>query len=768
MTNTSGLPLTTAHWGTYRAESRDGKVVALHGFEDDPDVSPIAQGMIDTQDDRLRIRAPMVRKSWLESGRGSHTERRGTDPFVEVTVEEADRLVANELSWARDTHGNSAIYGGSYGWASAGRFHHAQSQLHRFLNCIGGYTSSVNTYSFAAAEVVVPHVIGDFWGSLGATTAWPSIASDCTLFVALGGVPLKNGQITPGGVGRHGQREGLMAAADAGVRFVNVGPIRSDIDSAVGASWMPIRPSTDTALLLALAHTLVVEGLADLEFLETHCSGTDRFLAYLHGETDGVTKDAQWAAAITSVGDEEILALARDMARGRTMISISWSLTRQDHGEQAYWAAISLAAVLGHIGLPGGGFGFGYSASNNVGDHFRSIPTMSLPQGHNPVESFIPVARLADMLLDPGAPFDYDGGRYEYPDVELIYWTGGNPFHHHQDLNRLGRAWRKPQTIIVHDWCWNSLARHADIVMPCTTTLEREDIAMSPYDPYVIPTQRVAEPVGESRDDYEIFASIAGHLGVRDEFTEGRDVKDWLPVLYAQTRDRAATSGITMPTYDELRNGAGWYKAPTPADPGVLLAEFRGSPENAPLATPTGRIELFSDAVAAFGYDDCPGHAAWTEPVEWLGHKDAGTGLHLISNQPATKLHSQLDHGSVSVEGKVRGREPLRIHPHDAQDRDLRDGDIVRVFNARGACLAGVVVSDDVRPGVVQMSTGAWLDPDPGDETTCKHGNVNVLTLDKGTSRLAQGPIAHTCLVDVEREDNPPDSTAFTPPKIER
>jgi biotin/methionine sulfoxide reductase len=185
-----------------------------------------------------------------------------------------------------------------------------------------------------------------------------------------------------------------------------------------------------------------------------------------------------------------------------------------------------------------------------------------------------------------------------------------------------------------------------------------------------------------------------------------------------------------------------------------------------PLPTPSGRIELCSPAIAAFGYDDCPPHPTWLEPYERLGTPAAERHpLHLVSNQPSARLHSQYDHSDASLATKVAGREPLRIHPDDAAARGVAGGDVVRVFNDRGACLAGAVISDAVMPGVVQLSTGAWYDPD--EDGMCRHGNPNVLTRDKGTSRLAQGPTAHTCLVEVERFDGPvPPVRAFEPPEL--
>ncbi len=763
------LPLTSNHWGTYRVQTKNGKVTALHGFEEDDDPSLIGTGIVDVLDGPTRIQTPCVRKSYLDGGPGSHNERRGADPFVSVSWETAEKLVADEFNRVRKQYGNESIYAGSYGWSSAGRFHHAQSQIHRFLNCIGGYTRSVNTYSLASAEVILPHILGDLFGFLAAATSWPSIIEQGELVVAFGGMPLKNGQINNGGVGRHVQRAHMEAASSKGVQFVNLSPLRDDVADCVQAQWLAPRPGTDAAILLAIAHTLYTEGLYDAAFIEQYTHGFAQFLPYLLGETDGIAKDAQWAAQISELSRDDIIGLSRRMASSRTMLSVSWSLTRQDHGEQTIWAAVTVAAMLGQIGLPGGGIGFGYSATNSVGDHGTKIPGASLPQGQNPVKHFIPVARISDMLLHPNEPFEFNGQQYTYPDIHLVHWAGGNPFHHHQDLNRMLKAWRKPDTIIVQDWCWNAMAKHADIVLPCTTTLERNDIAFSPRDPYVVAMQQVIEPVGESRNDYDILAGIAAQMGVEEAFTEGRDEGQWLEWIYAQTRERAAAIGIDMPSYDQLQK-QNWFVPKPPAQPVVMLKAFRDDPKANRLSTATGLIEIFSPTVAGFAYDDCPGHPTWLEPVEWLGGAVAKQHpLHLISNQPKDKLHSQLDHGSHCAKSKIKQREPLRLHPADAAERGLQAGDIVRVFNARGTCLAGVQISDAVRQGVVQMSTGAWYDPEtPGKiGSLCKHGNVNVLTLDQRTSKLSQGLLAHTCLVEVELfEGELPILTAFDSPKI--
>ncbi|MFT4584149.1 MAG: biotin/methionine sulfoxide reductase [Gammaproteobacteria bacterium] len=768
MPDIKDLPLTATHWGTYGVETQDGIVRALHGFSEDQDVSPIGHGIVDSLDAPSRIRAPMVRESWLNNGPGSNTAGRGTEAFVEVSWETAERLVATELNRVREQFGNQAIFAGAYGWASAGRFHHAQSQLHRFMNCIGGYTSSVNTYSFAAAEVVVPHILGSFRYYLETITAWTSIVEHTKLVVAFGGIPLKNGQINAGGVGSHNQRESVAAARARGVDFVLISPLKSDMIVEAEAQWIAPRPSTDTALLLGIAHTLIDESLHDVAFLDRHCVGFEKFARYVCGVDDGIAKNADWAAAICAVEAKDIRRLARRMATERTMISVSWSLTRQDHGEQPFWAAITVAAMLGQIGLPGGGIGFGYSAVNSIGADVTSIPIKALPQGSNPIKDFIPVARISDMLLNPGTEFDYNGKRYTYPEIQLIYWAGGNPFHHHQDLNRMVEAWRRPATIIAHEWCWNAHAKFADIVLPCTTPLERTDLALAPRDPYWIFMEQAIAPHGEARDDYDIFRGIARHLKVEGKFTEGRDKEDWLRWIYDHAHAASTARGHTPPDFDTLRTQR-WFKHDAPQQPKVMLADFRQDPIKNALKTPSGKIEIYSETIAQFGYADCPGHACWLDPIEWLGNSDGVHDLHLISNQPKTKLHSQLDQGAHSRSSKIQQREPVSIHPDDAVKRGIVAGSVVRIFNSRGACLAGVLINPNVSPGVVQLSTGAWFDPAESTREghLCKHGNPNVLTIDKGTSRLAQGPIAHSCLVAIECYDGElPPLSAFDPPQI--
>jgi trimethylamine-N-oxide reductase (cytochrome c) len=565
------------------------------------------------------------------------------------------------------------------------------------------------------------------------------------------------------------------------MRVIVIDPLRTDTAKYLDAEWIAPRPQTDVALMLGIAHTLYAEKLHDAAFLKTYTTGFDQFLPYLTGQQDGTPKSAEWAEAITSVPAATIKDLARRFAKSRTMLAGGWAIQRQHHGEQAHWMMVTLAAMLGQIGLPGGGFGFSYHYASG-GTPTATAPALAgITDGGKVKEgaawlsesgaASIPCARVVDMLLNPGKEFDFNGKREKYPAVKLAYWVGGNPFVHHQDRNRMVQAWRTLDTFIVHDFQWTPTARHADIVLPSTSSYERNDIeSVGDYSSRcILAMKKVIDPVFEARNDYDIFAAIAKRLGKEQQFTEGKGEMDWIRGFYEAAAKQAQTKKVAMPDFDTFWNGAGVIEFPVGAEAKsfVRYAKFRADPLLEPLGTPSGLIEIYSKNIEKMGYDDCPPHPTWIEPVERLGGPTTKYPLHVSACHPNSRLHSQLGGTKLNLSYRIAGREPCLMNPADAAARGIADGDVVRLFNDRGQILVGAKVSDDARPGVVRVYEGGWYDPaEPGKPGTLdKYGDINVLTIDIGTSKLAQGNCGQTVSVEAEKyRGQPPQVTVFNAP----
>ena len=742
----------STHWGTYKFSVDENNKIKLDNWELDSSPTEFGLGLVDAANDKLRIKQPYVRKGWLDNNCKSDGNR-GRDDFIPISWEKAFELASKELLDTKKAFGNSAIFAGSYGWASAGRFHHAKSQVNRFFNLFGGFSSSFQSYSYAAAQTLLPHIIGlDLYSTLDEHTSWEALSKECELILMFGGMPLKNSKVSAGGVGKHVTKQGMIKCIENGVEFINISPLQDDAPSFLNAKQVPIRPNTDTALMLALANILIKNNAYDKSFIKKYTVGFESFSDYVLGKKNNQDCSPEWASKITNIPVKSIKKLAEKIISKKTLISISWSLQRASRGEQPLWMGITLAAMLGQIGTAAGGFGFGYSSVNSTGDSYDKIPWQSLPQGVNPIKDFIPVARVTDMLEKPGDEFLYDGKKLTYPDIKLIYWAGGNPFHHHQDLNRLVKAWQKPNTIIVNEIWWNPQALHADIIFPANTALERNDLMLNPRDPTIVANKSAMKSFENSKTDFEIFSGLAKKLGFFESFTDNKSEMDWIKFIWDKSskayKKTYKESDLSLPSFEEFWE-KGYFEVPAPRIEKIMFDKFRRDPSRFPLQTPSGKIEISSDTISSFQLPDCHSHPYWFEPYEWLGNVDEYP-LHLISNQPTHRLHSQLDNAEMSQKNKIHGKEPVMINSKDASDRDIKNGDIVLLYNARGKVLAGAKISDNIMPGVVVLSTGAWFDPDY-DLNIERHGNPNVLTKDVGTSSLGQGPTCHTTLVELKK-----------------
>jgi len=755
-----------SHWGAYTLLVEDDRIVGFEPFEHDPAPSPILESVAHWATSERRVLQPLVREGWLRRREASDGAARGSDRFVPVGWDEVLEMVASEITRVSADHGNASIFAGSYGWTSCGRFHHAATLLKRMLNLSGGFTGHTDTYSIAAGPVILKHVLGNDDACSGKATTFDGIAKHTQTLLVFGSLSPRTAQCEAGGLGRHGLDESLREIRDSGCRVILVSPRRDDIPDWVEAEWWPIRPNTDAALMIGLAGEVVKAGRQDTEFLRRYTSGADKFVEYLSGDLDGVRKDAEWAADIVDLPATDIRALAAQILDSRTMIMASWSLQRAHHGEQPYWAALGLAAVLGQIGLPGGGAGFGYGSLGGVGAAFGVAKSPGMSAGRAAIDSYIPVARISDMLLHPGTTFTYRGAAREYPEARLVYWAGGNPFHHHQDLNRLREGWTRPQTIIVQDPMMTATAQLADIVLPASTSLERNDIAGNKRTDFIFAMHKAISPRGQARSDFDIFNELSSRLGTAQGFNEGRDEMGWIRHLYETSRrDAAERFQFELPEFDVFWE-RGHAAMPVRTN-NILLEEFRGDPERFPLATESGRIVLGSDGLSRLGLGDCLPHPAWLEPAEWLGSAPSAGLLHLLSPQPRGRLHSQLEDVGASLADKRGGREPAEISQADAGRLGIASGDCVRLGNSRGACFATAVVTDNVRPGVVVLPTGAWLDTSTSDGTD-RSGNPNVLTLDIPASGYSQGCAANTCLVSLTRVGEPDELEAAVHPGPDR
>ena len=353
-----------------------------------------------------------------------------------------------------------------------------------------------------------------------------------------------------------------------------------------------------------------------------------------------------------------------------------------------------LAAALGQIGLPGGGYGYALGAIGYYGRRYNAVPMPTLPQGRTASPTSSPSRASRTCCSIPAAPIDTTARRGPIPTSGWSIGPAAIPSTIIRISTGCGAPLRRSTRWSCMNSRWTATARHADIVLPCTMTLEREDIGANANDPLLVAMHQIAQPYGEARDDYAIFSDLAERLAPREAFTEGRTVRQWLEISMSRHGRRWRSSDLPAPSFDEFWAGDGLI-LPQAARRWRTASPFPRRSGGQPLPTPSGKIEIFSETIAGFGEADCPGHPTWLAPAEVPA---PSAPLILVANQPATRLHSQLDFGGHSAASKHRGREVARMHPDDAAARGIADGDIIRLFNARGACLAGVRVTDDIRP----------------------------------------------------------------------
>jgi trimethylamine-N-oxide reductase (cytochrome c) len=750
------------HYGPFEAIVRDGRLVAASSVTE-IDARPtemLAYGVFDRTYDKTRIDYPMVRKSYLEGWATGDTkpERRGREPFVRVDWDTALKLTAKAILDTIETHGNEGIFSSSYGgWSHAGVMRPNVLQG-RFFNLLGGCVNTQGDWSAGASQVALPRIIGDM-EVYSAQTAWQVIRDNTDVFVFVGCDPIKNNRVEFR-VADHAMYAHWEEIRDAGCRFVSINPQTTATDALLGAEWVPIVPNTDVALFLALAHHVLEQELEDRAYLDRYTVGADRWIAHVRGEDDGITKTPEWAAEITGIPADKIRELAVLFATARTEIAGAWSLQRAQHGELTHWAIINFAALTGKIGKPGEGVGFSWHYGNGgMPQSGKATPT-GLSSGRNLVKTTCPASRITEMLENPGMEYTHNAETKTYPDIRMVYNAGNNVFSHQQDTNRLIKAMEKVDTYVCQDVWWCASTRWADIVLPASSTLERDDISSGGTysNDKIYAMKKVIEPQGEAKSDYEIFTELAALLYLDFQFTEGLEIMDHIRAAYER-------SGATDDFETFWARGYARMTVPDEAKRWVRHGDFYEDPDANPLHTASGRIEMFCNDIAVLALDDCPGMPIWLEKHEYLGVAEEDQ-LHVVSPHPWYRLHSQMGNSErLRALYTVEGREPVRINRQDAEKRGIAEGDLVELHNERGTVIAGALLSDEIMPGVVSIYEGAW--PQLDSKGRCNSGLVNFLTSTQRSSGLSQATTANTCLARMRKcEDPEGPNTAYEKPEI--
>ena len=732
--------------GLINVHVKDGRIVRLSSLDYPNNIaSPMALHWHHRNYAPDRILHPMVRVDWKPGG-GGNRNTRGVPRYRRVSWDEALDLVAQELKRVKTQYGNEAIFGGMIGgWSTTGLLNTKTGQLSRFLSLYGGYTNRIGNKSYPAWQWAAPYS----WGVIFPDDSWADTVANTNLLVVWGSDPMNIQKVVGPLQGR--MWEWIAAFKQRGGKLITIDPVYTQT-AEVSDEWIPVRPGTDSALAAAIAYVMIGENLYNKAFMDTYTYGFEPFRQYVMGETDKQPKTPEWAARLTDIPADRIRALAHEYAQTpRVKITTGFGIQRQDHGEQQVRMLITLAALKGEFGLPGGGLTASIPGFGSAGDaRVTGQGPTGFPGAPNPVTQIVLDQQFADAVLNAPVTLHHNGKTYQYPqpgksEIKLIYWVGGSTLNQHDEVNKNLQVFRKMETIIIQDSWWTSTARHADIVLPINTLLERDDISQTWR--YVVYQHKAVEPLGESRSDFDVFKVLAARLGFKDKFTMGLETDDqWLRKIYASAK-------IPM-SYERFKQ-VGYYELAIDETPYVAFADFRKDPAGHPLNTPSGKIEIYSETIAKYGYADCPPTPQWMEPFEWLGSPKAATyPLHLITKHPIWRRHSSYDNVlELHDMSKVNGYEPVFLNPADATARGIKTGDVVRVFNDRGQVLAAAVVTGRVRARVVVLHQGSWYrSAEPGKIGALDRGGcANVLTSQRGSSQLAQGPVAYTNLVQIEK-----------------
>ncbi len=634
--------------------------------------------------------------------------KRGRGEFRPISWEEALDIVARELQRVKDQYGTSAIFLMDH-TGSQGALHGVQKTGRRLFSFLGDYTTWWGNTSLEAAAFSSLTTFGDTFTGTSRDNFLHS-----RLIIMWGWNPV---------VTRFGPdtTNYLSQAKKAGAKIISVDPRYTTSAKALAEQWIPIKPGTDTAMLLAMAYVLIDEAIYDRHFIDIYTTGFEKFKDYVMGEEDRVPKTPLWAEAIIGVPAETIQQLARDYASLKpAALFASWAPGRTAFGEQYHRAASTLAAMTGNIGITGG------FASGGTGRVPLGYLKKTLPVPKNPVH-FVHVTDIYDALLEGQA-----GG---YPgDIKLLYIIGCNLLNQFLNTNKGVSALQRPEFIVAHELFLTPTARFADIILPVTTALERSDIGQ-PWigGPYFIHMDRAIEPIPETKSDLTIFAELASRLGMPDY--NDRSDEEWLREFATATPD--------LPEYGVFKR-KGVHRIPL-AQPWVAFREQIADPAHHRFPTPSGKIEIYSQQLAERQDPLLPPIPKYISP--WEGPDDPAVSnypIQLVTPHSRARVNSQW-HGISRLDALAD--DAVWLNPSDARLRGIVNGNRVKIHNDRGQLFTTARVTENIMPGVASLDTGAWFEPDS--EGIDHGGCVNVLTRDKCSPG---GSFAcNSCLVEIEK-----------------
>ncbi|PLR98832.1 DMSO/selenate family reductase complex A subunit [Bacillus sp. T33-2] len=668
--------------------------------------------------------------------------KRGEGKFKKISWEEAIETIAKETKRIGKEYGPESRYVNYASGQSWGLFG-GPSMAKRLLSMTGGYLNSRNDYSSGAGNVATPYT----YGTNNSGNSFDSLLH--SKFIILWGQnPAEMINSTP-------YMHYLREAKKRGAKIVVIDPRYTDTAIAFADEWIPILPTTDNALMDAMAHVMITEHLYDKQFLDKYCIGFDEnnmpqgvpaiesVKSYILGESDGIPKTPEWAEKICRVPADTIRKLAWQYATTKPAALIQgWGPQRHAYGEQIMRGGAQLACLTGNVGNLGGwaaGTGYWYRAG-------ISYPLSS----DNPVEASIPcflwtdaVERGTELTADDGL----QGTDRLKTNIKMIFNMAGNMLvNQHADINKTTRLLQdesKVEFIVVSDLFMTPSAKYADILMPGTTFFERWDIGVPwCFGDYVVMGNKAIDSLYECRNEYDVFAEIAGKLGLKEKFTEGKSMLDWVKASVEKT---IAEMDPDFPTFEEFsKNGIHHFKFEEPL---IAFKEQIENPEKTKFDTPSGKIELFSKALWDMDkHEEIPAIAkyipAWEGPEDPLKEKYP---LQLISWHYKRRCHSTHDNNPWLEEAF---KQEMWLNTEDAAARGIKNGDRAKVYNGRGEIYIDVKVTEKIVPGVAAIPQGAWYSPDKNGID--QRGAVNVLTSQRPTA-LAKANPQLTNLVEVKK-----------------